>query len=102
MGFSENGSKRAAIATGSSDADVAMAWVLEHIEDEDFNSDLVQEVSPAAGQVQADASADPEALATLCSFGYTERQATAALLSTNNNLERWARQCLLPAFDSPC
>ena len=37
MGFSENGSKRAAIATGNSSAEGAAEWVFAHMEDPDFN-----------------------------------------------------------------
>ena len=37
MGFSENGSKRAALATGNSSAEGAAEWVFAHMEDPDFN-----------------------------------------------------------------
>ncbi len=32
MGFSENGSKRAALATGNSSAEASMEWVFGHME----------------------------------------------------------------------
>ena len=40
MGFQENGCKRAALATGNSNAEAAMEWVLSHMEDPDFNDPL--------------------------------------------------------------
>ncbi len=40
MGFEENGCKRAALATGNSNAEAAMEWVLGHMEDPDFNDPL--------------------------------------------------------------
>eukprot|EP00976_Prorocentrum_cordatum_P064603 1177557-Prorocentrum_minimum.AAC.6 len=40
MGFSENGSKRAALATGNSSAEASMEWVFAHMEDPDFNDPL--------------------------------------------------------------
>ncbi|KAJ1407012.1 hypothetical protein B484DRAFT_456680 [Ochromonadaceae sp. CCMP2298] len=87
MGFSENGCRRAAIATNNADAEVAMNWVMEHMEDEDFNSP-----PPAAG---ADAAADAggvnaEAVAMLGAMGYSDAQTAAALKATDNNIERAA------------
>ena len=41
MGFSENGCKRAAIATKNpSNAELAMEWIFSHMEDPDFNLPL--------------------------------------------------------------
>ena len=40
MGFSENGSKRAAVATNNAGAEQSMEWVLGHMEDPDFNDPL--------------------------------------------------------------
>jgi len=37
MGFSENGCRRAAIATHNADPETAMNWIFEHMEDADFN-----------------------------------------------------------------
>ena len=47
MGFSENGSRRAALATNNASADVAMNWVLEHMGDANFN-DPIEPPAPAA------------------------------------------------------
>ena len=40
MGFSENGSKRAALAVNNSSPDEAAEWVFAHIEDPDINDPL--------------------------------------------------------------
>lgn len=40
MGFSENGSKRAALAVGNSSAEAATNWVMEHMGDADLNDPL--------------------------------------------------------------
>lgn len=47
MGFTENGSKRAALAVGNSSAEAATNWVMEHMGDADFNDPL-----PAPGEVE--------------------------------------------------
>lgn len=48
MGFSENGAKRAAIATNNADAETAMSWVFEHMGDADFNDPPVVTASDGA------------------------------------------------------
>lgn len=89
MGFSENGCRRAAIATHNADADTAMNWIFEHMEDPDFN-DPPTAVQNAPGAVAAGAAVgvDPEAMMMLTSMGYTEAQVGAALQATDNNIER--------------
>mmetsp|Transcript_14362 Transcript_14362/g.21525 ORF Transcript_14362/g.21525 Transcript_14362/m.21525 type:complete len:869 (-) Transcript_14362:55-2661(-) len=87
MGFSENGSKRAALATHNTDADAAMGWVFAHMEDPDFND------PPASAERCNSASSpavDANSLAMLTSFGYTEKQCMAALKATDYNVERAA------------
>lgn len=50
MGFSENGCRRAAIATHNADPETAMNWIFEHMEDPDFNDPPVMP-SAAAGKI---------------------------------------------------
>lgn len=98
MGFSENGCRRAAIATSNADAETAMNWIFAHMEDPDFNeapvlpstaASVVQvPAAAAAGGAAGGVSADPEAVAMLTSMGYTEEQVSAALNATSNNIER--------------
>lgn len=40
MGFSENGCRRACVATGNTSVESAMEWVMGHMEDDDFNEPL--------------------------------------------------------------
>uniref|UniRef100_A0A061RBY0 Ubiquitin carboxyl-terminal hydrolase n=1 Tax=Tetraselmis sp. GSL018 TaxID=582737 RepID=A0A061RBY0_9CHLO len=80
MGFSENGSKRAAIATGNASAEASMEWVFSHMEDPDFNDPL-----PSGG---APTDCDPEAVSMLMSMGFTEEQVRAALKAVSGSVER--------------
>jgi ubiquitin carboxyl-terminal hydrolase 5/13 len=86
MGFSENGCKRAAIATSNADVETSMNWIFEHMEDPDFNEPISASVAPTA--VSNDASS--EMIEIISSMGYTAEQAKAALKATDNNLERAA------------
>eukprot|EP00177_Eucheuma_denticulatum_P007462 GFKZ01013584.1.p1 GENE.GFKZ01013584.1~~GFKZ01013584.1.p1 ORF type:complete len:858 (+),score=140.23 GFKZ01013584.1:137-2710(+) len=89
MGFSENGSKRAALATGNSSVDDSMEWVFSHLEDPDFNDPI-----PSAKSGKAESSAATNKLATdiahLLAMGFTEAQAKAALKANGGSLERAA------------
>uniref|UniRef100_A0A7S1TC20 Ubiquitin carboxyl-terminal hydrolase n=1 Tax=Compsopogon caeruleus TaxID=31354 RepID=A0A7S1TC20_9RHOD len=84
MGFSENGSKRAVLATGNADAETSMAWVLNHMDDPDFN-DPVPVTNGTALNVP-----DPNAIAMIASMGFNDRQAQAALKACQGDLERAA------------
>ena len=83
MGFLENGCKRAAIATGNSDAEAAMNWLLEHMEDPNLNDPIVSGASAAPSVFIPDS----DAVTMITSMGYSNQQATAALKVCNNNLE---------------
>eukprot|EP00180_Rhodochaete_pulchella_P002060 Plantae.Rhodophyta-Rhodochaete_pulchella.ctg3104.p2 GENE.Plantae.Rhodophyta-Rhodochaete_pulchella.ctg3104~~Plantae.Rhodophyta-Rhodochaete_pulchella.ctg3104.p2 ORF type:complete len:363 (-),score=64.39 Plantae.Rhodophyta-Rhodochaete_pulchella.ctg3104:843-1931(-) len=84
MGFSENGSKRAAIATGNTNAEASMEWVFAHMNDADFNDPLP---APKAKDVFVPAA---DSLSMLSSMGFSERHATGALKACDGNLERAA------------
>lgn len=89
MGFSENGSKRAALAVGNSSAEAATNWVMEHMGDADLNDPL-----PPPGTAPAAAAggftADPEAVANLTVMGFSERQVKGALAACQGSVERAA------------
>ena len=91
MGFSENGSKRAAIAVQNANAEAAAEWVFAHMDDADFNEPLPP---PAAADAPARGggvvAVDMEAVMMLEGMGFTETQAKGALSITGNNLERAA------------
>ena len=90
MGFSENGSRRAALATQNISADVAMGWVFEHMEDANFNDPLPVSSPADEPSVVSKMQFDPDSIATLTSFGFTEAQAKKSLKETNSDIERYA------------
>eukprot|EP00301_Raphidiophrys_heterophryoidea_P003463 c11563_g1_i1.p1 GENE.c11563_g1_i1~~c11563_g1_i1.p1 ORF type:complete len:840 (+),score=204.41 c11563_g1_i1:24-2522(+) len=87
MGFSENGCKRAVLATKNAGAEPAMDWILSHMEDADFN-DPLPTTTPAAGHVAQAPPASEEDIAMLCSMGFSQAKAIQALARTSNDLER--------------
>ena len=104
MGFSENGSKRAVVATAGSNAggaggvEGAMEWVLAHMEDPDFNDPLPSLTSAAEPESNAEnkrkktplEEADPDSLAMLQGMGFEGREGAAALKACGGSLERAA------------
>jgi len=91
MGFSENGCKRAAIATNNGNIDMALNWILEHMEDPDFNdSPTLPSSSSSSPSYSSSLHINPEAIDMLVSMGYTEDQTKAALIATDQDIERAA------------
>ncbi|EFN51528.1 hypothetical protein CHLNCDRAFT_33094 [Chlorella variabilis] len=92
MGFSENGSKRAALAVGNSSTDAAATWVFDHIEDPDFNDPLPASGKASTGGVAGGGPGAPEpsaeSLSTLGDMGFNERQARIALAACQGSVER--------------
>ena len=88
MGFSENGAKRAALATANAGAEGAMEWVLAHMGDADFNDP--PPTSGGGGTTTTLPAADPTSVAMLASMGFDDRAATAALTATGGDVERAA------------
>ena len=91
MGFSENGSKRATLATNNSDVDTAMAWVFAHMEDSDFNDppSAAAAVTMDTGPAPA-ASVSQDSIDMLVNYGFSAVQCEVALKSTDGNIERAA------------
>ncbi|TYZ61068.1 hypothetical protein PybrP1_001533 [[Pythium] brassicae (nom. inval.)] len=88
MGFSENGCKRAAIATGNANAEVAMEWIFSHMEDPDFNDPPV--APQASAGAAATASFDMGHVLMLGAMGFSEDQAKCALSQTSHDPDRAA------------
>ncbi|DBA04839.1 TPA: hypothetical protein N0F65_004476 [Lagenidium giganteum] len=84
MGFSENGCKRAAIATGNSTAEAAMEWIISHMEDPDFND------PPQSTSAAKEESVNMEHVLALSAMGFSEEQAKCALSQTGNSPDRAA------------
>ncbi|SCV69304.1 BQ2448_2324 [Microbotryum intermedium] len=80
MGFAENRCKRALLATGNADANLAMEWLFAHMDDPDV--DLPIEHAPTSS------TPSHEELAPLVEMGFTASQATKALHETGNDATR--------------
>lgn len=92
MGFSENGSKRAAIATNNVSAEASMEWVFAHMEDPDFNDPprSQQTAQDASGEHTTTTEFSSESILSLTTMGFNDTQAKAALRATGGSLERAA------------
>lgn len=88
MGFSENGSKRAAVATKNSSAEASMEWVFAHMEDTDFNDPLPVSTGDATSEAAVTYSAND--LSALTAMGFSDGHAETALKATGGSLERAA------------
>jgi len=87
MGFGREGCRRAVATTNNSGVEAAMAWVMEHMGDADFNSPF-QPAGAAAPKKSKGPPADEEAIAMVMSMGFTREQAEMGLRNTENNMER--------------
>ncbi len=86
MGFSVNGSRKAAAATHNAGVEMAMGYVLEHMADADFDQPITDALNSAAREeITEEAN---ESIDMICSMGYSRTQAEAALKATDFNLER--------------
>lgn len=86
MGFSENGCKRACVATKNANAEAALDWVMAHMEDANFHDPL-----PEASEEKQDgggSSFPEETVIMLTSMGFTVPQVNKALKATGGNAER--------------
>jgi len=86
MGFAREGCRRAVFNTGSSGVEAAMGWVMDHMEDADFNSPF----TPGGGKAGAvkKCTAGEEVIIMVMSMGFSKDQAEMALRNTDNNVER--------------
>ncbi|CAE6505377.1 unnamed protein product [Rhizoctonia solani] len=82
MGFPEIRCKRALLATGNSNAAVAMEWLFLHMEDPDIDDPLTGAGAPAANQP------NPEQVSMIVDMGFTPAQAKKALRESNGNPEQ--------------
>jgi len=85
MGFGREGCRRAVHSTGNTGVEAAMAWVMEHMGDANFNDPF----QPGGGSAKTGpAPADEESVAMVMSMGFTKEQAEMGLRNTQNNVER--------------
>ncbi|KAK5114519.1 hypothetical protein LTR62_002454 [Meristemomyces frigidus] len=85
MGFPKVRCEKALHATGNQDAEVAMAWLFEHMEDPDIDQPLDLDSGNASA---AAGVADPESIENLQNMGFSAPQARQALKETGGDMER--------------
>jgi len=83
MGFPFEGCRRAVYYTKSSGVEAAMAWVMDHMADEDFGAQFT-----IPGSQPKVTLVDEESVALVMSMGLSRAQAEAGLRNTDNNVER--------------
>jgi ubiquitin carboxyl-terminal hydrolase 5/13 len=90
MGFSREGSRRAAYHTrDANDAEAAVNWCMAHMEDDDFNAPFEMPNSrPAAVASKAAKVYDEEKIDSIVPLGFSRAQAIKALEATGMNVER--------------
>lgn len=88
MGMPRGRAEKALHATGNSDPEAAMNWLLEHMEDADIDSPLDLGTSTGSASAGASGNVSEEALEQLAAMGISAPQARKALRETGNNVER--------------
>ncbi|KAK6542567.1 hypothetical protein TWF694_006515 [Orbilia ellipsospora] len=86
MGFPAVRCQKALYNTGNSDAETAMNWLFQHMEDADIDAPLV--IQGSGGGSGGASSADPEKIEMLMSMGFSEAQAKKGLKETGGDVER--------------
>ncbi|EIW65829.1 hypothetical protein TREMEDRAFT_72540 [Tremella mesenterica DSM 1558] len=85
MGFPTIRCQKALLATGNGDAEMAMTWLFEHMDDPDIDAPLANAgVSSVAGGPEPSA----EQIAMIAEMGFTSAQARKALRQSDGNAER--------------
>lgn len=72
--------------TNNTGVEAAMGWIMEHMDDADFNDPLPETMTGGVDPSPDEPS--PEAVETLVSMGFSSKQARKALRCTDNNVER--------------
>ena len=85
MGFPRVRCEKALRATGNSDAEMAMAWLFEHMEDPDIDTPVG--LGAKNGQNTA-GGVNPESIETLGAMGISAPQARKALKETDGDVNR--------------
>lgn len=83
MGFPRVRCEKALLATGNNGAEVAMNWLLEHMDDPDIDVPMA-----SAGSGASTAGPSSEQISMLADMGFNEGQAKKALKETGGDMER--------------
>lgn len=89
MGFPEIRCQKAALATQNSNADMAMNWLLEHMDDPDIDAPIVP-AAPAGAGGGGKPEPPAESVEMLVAMGFDAPLARRALEQCDNNIERAA------------
>ncbi|KAG5735611.1 Ubiquitin carboxyl-terminal hydrolase 14 [Termitomyces sp. T112] len=84
MGFPTVRAQKALLATGNRDAETAMEWLFQHMEDPDIDAPIVLEGGKGQGAPEPAA----EQVALIQDMGFTMAQGTKALRETGGDMER--------------
>ncbi|KAF9084195.1 hypothetical protein BGX23_010750 [Mortierella sp. AD031] len=95
MGFPLIRCQKALLATNNQGPEVAMDWLIQHMEDPDIDDPIVSS-APSGGAFQA----NPGQVSQLADMGFTDKQAKKALKETGGNMER-AVEWLFSHMDTP-
>ncbi|KAG0341734.1 hypothetical protein BG004_005923 [Podila humilis] len=95
MGFPLIRCQKALLATNNQGSEVAMDWLIQHMEDPDIDDPIVSNNNSSAA-----AAANPEQIGQLADMGFTDKQAKKALKETGGNMER-AVEWLFSHMDTP-
>ncbi|TKA77135.1 hypothetical protein B0A55_04101 [Friedmanniomyces simplex] len=87
MGFPKVRCEKALHATGNSDAEVATAWLFEHMEDADIDEPMQLPTGGGSGGAGT-GPVDPEKIENLGNMGFSAPQARQALKETGGDMER--------------
>ncbi|KAG0363135.1 hypothetical protein BGZ54_008300 [Gamsiella multidivaricata] len=94
MGFSVIRCQKALLATNNQGAEVAMDWLIQHMEDPDIDEPIATNTNASSPSV------NPEQIAQLADMGFTDKQAKKALKETGGDMER-AVEWLFSHMDTP-
>ncbi|OWT38601.1 ubiquitin carboxyl-terminal hydrolase 5/13 [Cryptococcus neoformans Bt1] len=83
MGFPTVRCQKALLATGNNDAEIAMGWLFEHMEDPDIDAPIVLGGSKAASNEPSQ-----EQIGMIADMGFSHNQARKALRESDGNPER--------------
>ena len=90
MGFPRLRCEKALHATGNADAEAAMNWLFQHMEDPDIDTpmELTDPSVGTSGSGSGGASVNPESIKSLGAMGISEPQARKALRETGGDVNR--------------
>jgi ubiquitin carboxyl-terminal hydrolase 5/13 len=101
MGFSENGCKRAMLATGGADVESTCTYIFSHMEDPGFNDPLPENAAAAAPSSSSSSAADEGLVQELvANLGMFSADHVRAVLAHNGNDGPRAADWLFSHMDS--